>query len=108
MLLVLHTGCPCRAQHASPRLSGCPEAWGASALCVTAPTAGHSPLLAGDDPDLLALAMGCHEPGLPPLIVRGIDDVQDVPVGEAEALAGQATVPGPVIVKQSSVKEQRR
>lgn len=66
-----------------------------------------SPLLAGDDPDLLALAVGCDKPGLPPLIIRGIDDVQDIPVGETEPLAGQAAVPGPVIVKQGSVEEQR-
>lgn len=74
---------------------------------MTAAADGHSPLLAGDDPDLLALAMGCDKPGLPPLIIRGIDDVQDVPVGEAEPLAGQATVPGPVIVKEGSAEGQR-
>lgn len=73
---------------------------------MTAPADGHSPFLAGDDSDLLALAMRRDKPGLPPLIVRGIDDVQDVPIGEAEALAGQATVPGPVIVKQGSAGEQ--
>lgn len=60
---------------------------------------GHSPFLAGDDPDLLALAVGRDKPGLPPLIIGGIDDMQDVPVGETEPLAGQATVPGPVVVK---------
>lgn len=70
--------------------------------------AGCSPFLAGDDPDLLALAVGRHQPGLPPLVVGGVDDVQDVPVGEAEPLAGQAAVPGPVIVKQGSAKEQKQ
>lgn len=64
------------------------------------------PLLAGDDPDLLALAVWRDQPGLPPLVVRGVDDVQDVPVGEAQALAGQAAVPRPVIVEQSSAKSQ--
>lgn len=33
--------------------------------------------------------------------------MQDIPVGEAESLAGQAAVPGPVIVKQGSEEEQR-
>lgn len=74
---------------------------------VTAPAVRHSPFLAGDDPNLLALAVGRDKPSLPPLIVRGIDDMQDVPIGEAEPLAGQATVSSPVIVKKGSVEEQR-
>jgi len=74
---------------------------------VTAPADGRSPFLAGDDPDLLTLAVGRDKPSLPPLIIGGVDDVQDVPVGEAEPLAGQATVPGPVVVKQGSAEEQR-
>lgn len=59
------------------------------------------PLFAGDDPDLLALAMWSNEPCLPPLIIGGIDDMQDVSVQKAETLAGQATVPSPVVIKQS-------
>lgn len=89
-------GCrACRAQ-GNPGLTECDSS-----------AEGHSPLLAGDDPDLLALAVGCDQPGLPPLVIRGVDDVQDVPVGEAEPLAGQAAVPGPVIVKQGSEEGQR-
>lgn len=76
-------------------------------LHVTAPAVRHSPLLAGDDPNLLTLAVGRDKPRLPPLIVRGIDDMQDVPIGEAEPLAGQATVSSPIVVKQGSVEEQR-
>lgn len=74
---------------------------------MTAPADTHSPFLAGDDPDLLALAMGRDKPGLPPLIIGGVDDMQDVPIGETEPLAGQATVPGPVVVKEGSAEKQR-
>lgn len=66
------------------------------------------PLLAGNDPDLLALAVGRDQSGLPPLIIGGVDDVQDVPVGEAQALAGQAAVPGAVVVKQSPTWTHRQ
>ena len=62
------------------------------------------PFLAGNDPDLVALAMWRDEPRLPPLIIGGVDDVEDVPVREAQALAGQTAVPGSVVVKQSSAK----
>ena len=62
------------------------------------------PFLAGNDPDLVALAVWRDEPRLPPLIIRGVDDVKDVPVREAQTLAGQTAVPGAVIVKQGSAE----
>ena len=46
--------------------------------------------------------MGRDQPRLPPLVIGGVDDMQDVAIGEAQALAGQTAVPGPVIVKQGS------
>jgi len=62
------------------------------------------PFLAWYDPNLLTLPMGCNQPCLPPLIIGGIDDMQDVPIGETQALAREATVPGPVVVKKSPGK----
>lgn len=63
-----------------------------------------APFLAGNDANLLAFPVRRDEPRLPPLVIRGVDDMEDVAVGEAEALAGQTAVPRPVIVKQSSAK----
>lgn len=66
------------------------------------------PLLAWNDPDLLALSVGCDQTRLPPLVIGGIDDMQDVPIREAQALAGQTAVSGPVIVKKSSTHRDRK
>ena len=60
------------------------------------------PLLAWNDPDLLALSVGRDQTRLPPLVIGGVDDMQDVPIGEAQALAGKTAVSGPVIVKKGS------
>lgn len=60
------------------------------------------PFLAGNDTNLLALSVWRDEPRLPPLIIRGIDDMENVTIWEAQALAWQAAVPRPIIVKQSS------
>lgn len=38
-------------------------------------TGNAVPFLAGNDPYLLTFAMGSDEPCLPPLIIRGIDDM---------------------------------
>lgn len=65
------------------------------------------PFLAWYDPNLLTLPMGCNQPCLPPLIIWGIDDMQDIPIGETQALAREATVPGPVVVKKSPGKTKR-
>lgn len=51
-----------------------------------------SPSLAGDDTHFVTVPMWSDTAGLPPLIIRGVDDVEDVPVPEAEPLAGKATV----------------
>lgn len=51
-----------------------------------------SPSLAGDDAHFLAVPVWGDTAGLPPLVIRGIDDVEDVPVPEAEPLAGEAAV----------------
>lgn len=60
------------------------------------------PFLAGNDANLLAFPVRCDEPRLPPLVIWGVDDMEDVAIGEAQALAWQTAVPRPVIVKQSS------
>lgn len=80
-----------------------------SSASISAPqmNRGSPPFLAGDDPDLLALSVWRDEPRLPPLVVRSIYDVEDVPIREAQALAGQAAVPRSIVVKQSSVKKKR-
>lgn len=51
-----------------------------------------SPSLAGDDTHFLTVPMWGDTASLPPLIIRGIDDMEDVPVPEAEPLAGEAAV----------------
>ena len=66
----------------------------------------RSPSLAGDDTHFLTVPMRGHAPGLPPLIIRGIDDVEDVPVPEAETLAGEAAVLWLLIVKQCPVQQK--
>lgn len=65
------------------------------------------PFLAWNDPNLLALSMWRDQPRLPPLIVRSVYDMEDVPVREAQALAGQAAVPRSIVVKQSSKKKKK-
>lgn len=45
--------------------------------------------------------------GLPPLVIRGVDDVEDVPVPEAEPLAGEAAVLWPLVVEQCSTMTRR-
>lgn len=62
-----------------------------------------SPSLAGDDAHLLAVAVRRDAASLPPLVVRGVDDVEDVPVPEAKPLAGQPAVLGPLVVEQGPV-----
>lgn len=62
-----------------------------------------SPSLAGDDAHLLAVSVRRDAASLPPLVVRGVDNVEDVPVPEAEPLAGQPAVLRPLVVKQGSV-----
>lgn len=65
------------------------------------------PFLAGNDANLLAFPVRRDEPRLPPLVIRGVDDMEDVAVGEAQALARQTAVPRPVIVKQSSARKKK-
>lgn len=42
--------------------------------------------------------------GLPPLIIGGVDDMEDVPILEAEPLAGEAAVLCLLIVKQCPIQ----
>lgn len=70
--------------------------------------ADNSPLLAGDHADLFTFSMWGHQPCLPPLIIRGINDMQNVTIGEAEPLAWQAAVPSPVIIKQGPEMHSER
>lgn len=70
--------------------------------CILAQRVGRTlPFLAWYDPDLLTLPVGCNQPCLPPLVIGGVDDMQDVSVRKTQTLAGQTTVPGSVIVKES-------
>lgn len=64
------------------------------------------PFLAWNNPDLLTLSVWCDQPRLPPLIIRSIYNMEDIPVREAQALAGQAAVPRSIVVKQSSTKSK--
>ena len=51
-----------------------------------------SPSLAGDDTHFLAVPMWGDMMCLPPLVIGRIDDVEYVPIFEAEPLAGETTV----------------
>lgn len=64
-------------------------------MCVCA-----RPPLAGDHAHLLHLPLCRQLSGLPPLVVRGVHHVQDVPEAEVEPLAGEAGVSGALVVKQ--------
>lgn len=75
----------------------------ASARCRSG---ASSPLLTGNDPDLLALSVRRDQPRLPPLVIRSIYDVEDVSIREAEALAGQAAVPRSIVIEQSSKNQK--
>ena len=57
------------------------------------------PLFTGDHTDLLTFSMWGHQSCLPPLIIRCINDMQNVTIGEAEPLAWQAAVPSSIIIK---------
>lgn len=67
-----------------------------------------SPLLTGDHTDLLTFSVWGHQPCLPPLIIRGINDMKNVTIREAEPLAWQAAVPSPIIVKQGPERHSER
>lgn len=61
---------------------------------------GASPPFAGDEADVIGLAVGVDPPCLPPLLVTGVEHVQHVPKTEAQGLAQEATVLGLVVIKQ--------
>lgn len=52
--------------------------------------------------------MRCHQSRLPPLIIRRINDVQNVTIREAEPLAWQAAVPSSIIIKQGPETHRER
>lgn len=54
---------------------------------------GHLPSLTRDDTHFLAVPVWGDTACLPPLIVRSVDNVEDVSILEAEPLAGEAAVP---------------
>ena len=73
----------------------------------TPPTFSPLPSLAWNDAHLFAVPIGCHYSSLPPLVIGGIDDMEDVPVSEAEALAGESAVLCLFVVKQRPVRPGR-
>lgn len=69
---------------------------------------GHLPSFAGDDSHLLQLPLWRHMPGLPPLIVGGIYNMENVPKLKVQTLTGQPRVLGLIIVKQSSAEQDMK
>lgn len=67
----------------------------------------NSPLFTGDHTNLLTLSMWSHQSCLPPLIIRGINDVQNVTIRETESLTWQAAVTSPIIIKQGPETHER-
>lgn len=59
-----------------------------------------APPLAGDEADVGGLPRGQDVPCLPPLLVRGVQDMEDIPKSEAERLAEEPAVLGLVVVEQ--------
>lgn len=67
----------------------------------------HSPPLAGYNSHLLTVSLQSDPPCLPPLVIRGVDNVKDVSILKTESLAWEATVFALVIVKHGPVKRNK-
>lgn len=91
-----------KRQRTLPRPVGCPPGdLGRGGACGRkAGSLGASPPFAGNEANVVGLAVRVNPPCLPPLLVTGIDDVQHVPKVEAEGLAQEPAVLGLVVVKQ--------
>lgn len=66
----------------------------------------HPPPLAWYDTHLLTVSFWSDSPGLPPLIIRGIDHMKDVSISETQTLAGKTAVLCPLVVKQRPIRTQ--
>ncbi len=65
-------------------------------------------LLLGDDAHLLTVSFRRHSPGLPPLIIRCIDDMEGcLHIGNWEPPDWADTILRPLIVKQSPAERER-
>lgn len=65
------------------------------------------PPFAGDDAHLLTVSLQRDSSGLPPLIIRGIDNMENISVFKAKSLTWQPTVLALVIVKHGSERNGR-
>lgn len=63
------------------------------------------PSFAGNDTHLLTVSFQHDSPCLPPFIIRGIDNVENIPIFETQSLTWQPTVLAFVIVKHGSGKK---
>lgn len=65
------------------------------------------PPFAGDDPHLFTVPLQRDSPGLPPLVIRGVDNVENISIFKTKSLTWQPTVLALVIVKHGSVEMAR-
>lgn len=91
-------------QHMCVCFSVCVLSFLCVCMCVGGPP---SPPLAGDHAHLLPLPLASQLSGLPPLIIGGVEHVEDVPKAEVQALTGQPRVSALVVVKESSATHTR-
>lgn len=61
---------------------------------------GVSPSFAGNKANVISLAVRVDPPGLPPLLITGVNYMQHIPKAETQGLAQEAAVLGLVVVKQ--------
>lgn len=64
--------------------------------------------LGGNDTNTLLFASGQHASRLPPFVVRGVGDVQNISVAEKQATTGQSVVLVGVVVKKGPGLNQNK
>lgn len=62
----------------------------------------YLPAFTGNYSNFITLPIGCNLPGLPPFIIRSINNMEDISKFEVQSLTGKATVFSLVIIKKGS------
>lgn len=62
----------------------------------------YLPAFTGNYPNFVTLPIWCDLPGLPPFIIRSINNMEDISKFEVQSLTGKATVFSLVIIKKGS------
>lgn len=62
----------------------------------------YLPAFTGNHPNFITFTIWCNLPGLPPFIIRSINNMEDISKFEVQSLTGKATVFSFVIIKKGS------